>query len=71
MRKTKEGLMRKLLIVAVATAIVGAVALKPVPANALIWIPLVMESKKDPKFKAVNPYAPVKARKAKRSKKKR
>ena len=61
--------MRKLLIVAVATGIVGAVALKPVPANALIWIPMVMESKKDKNFKAVNPYAPAKAKKAKAKKK--
>jgi hypothetical protein len=61
--------MRKLLIAAVATGIVGAVALKPVPANALIWIPAVLEAKKDKNFKAVNPYAPVKVKKAKAKKK--
>lgn len=60
--------MRKLLIAGVATAIVGAVALKPSPAAALIWIPIVMESKKDKNFKAVNPYA-AKPAKAKAKKK--
>jgi hypothetical protein len=60
--------MRKLLIAAIATAIVGAAAFKPVAANALIWIPLVLESKKDKNFKAVNPYAPTKASKAKAKK---
>jgi hypothetical protein len=60
--------MRKLVIAAVATAFVGAVALKSSPANALIWIPLMLESKKDKNFKAVNPYAPTKAQKAKSKK---
>ncbi len=59
--------MRKLIVAAIATGIVGAATLQPVPANALIWIPLVLESKKDPNFKAVNPYAP-KASKAKSKK---
>ena len=61
--------MRTLIIAAVATAIVGAAALKPAPAQAFIWIPFMLEAKKDPNFKAVNPYAPVKAKKAKAKKK--
>lgn len=61
--------MKKSVFAVVATAIFAVVAFKPVPANALIWIPLVLESKKDPNFKAVNPYAPVKVKKAKSKKK--
>ena len=58
----------KTIIVAAATVIVGAVAFKPVPAAAFFWVPIIMESKKDKNFKAVNPYGP---KKAKASKKKR
>lgn len=57
--------MKKSILAVAATAIVAAVAFKPAPASALFWIPLVLESKKDKNFKAVNPYAPVKAKKAK------
>jgi hypothetical protein len=60
--------MKKTIIVAAATVIVGAVAFKPVPAAAFFWVPIIMESKKDKNFKAVNPYGP---KKAKASKKKR
>ena len=60
--------MRKMIIAFAATAIVGAVALKPSPASAFFWIPIMLESKKNKEFKAVNPYAPVKARKAKAKK---
>lgn len=60
--------MKKSILAVVAAAVVAAVAM-PAPAKALIWIPLVLESKKDPNFKAVNPYAPVKAKKAKAKKK--
>ncbi len=59
--------MRKALIAAAVTAIVGAVAFKPAPAAAFFWVPIVMEAKKDKNFKAVNPYAPKKA-KAKKKK---
>ena len=62
--------MRKIIIAMTATAIIGAVALKPTPAAAFFWIPIIMESKKDKNFKAVNPYAPVKVKKS-RAKKKR
>ena len=55
--------MRKALVVAAVTAIVGAVAFKPAPAAAFFWVPIVMEAKKDKNFKAVNPYAPKKAKK--------
>ena len=58
--------MRKAIIVAVATVIVGAVAFKPSPAAAFFWVPIVMESKKDKNFKAVNPYAPKKAKASKK-----
>ena len=54
--------MRKAIIAAAATVIVGAVAFKPVPAAAFFWVPIIMESKKDKNFKAVNPYAPKKAK---------
>ena len=60
--------MRKSILVAAATAIIGAVAFKPAPAAAFFWVPIIMESKKDKNFKAVNPYAPTKA-KAKKKKK--
>jgi hypothetical protein len=60
--------MRKAILVAAATIIAGAVGFKPAPAAAFVWVPLVMEAKKDKNFKAVNPYAP---KKAKASKKKR
>ena len=62
--------MKKTILTAAAAAVLGAVAFTPTPASALFWIPLIMESKKDPNFKAVNPYAPVKVKKSKRSKKK-
>ena len=58
--------MRKTILAIAATAIIGAVAFKPAPAAAFFWVPLVMEAKKDKNFKAVNPYAPAKARKAKK-----
>ncbi len=54
--------MKKAIIVAAATVIVGAIAFKPAPAAAFFWVPIVMESKKDKNFKAVNPYAPKKAK---------
>ena len=58
--------MKKAIIVAAATVIVGAVAFKPAPAAAFFWIPIIMEAKKDKNFKAVNPYAPKKARRPKK-----
>lgn len=63
--------MRKMLIVAAATAVVGAVALKPSPASAFFWVPIVMEAKKDKNFKAVNPYAPQKVKKGGKKKAKK
>jgi hypothetical protein len=60
--------MRTLIVAAVAIAIAGAAAFKPAPAQAFIWVPFMLEAKKDPNFKAVNPYAP-KAKKAKAKKK--
>jgi hypothetical protein len=60
--------MRKTILAIAAAAIVGAVAFKPVPAAAFFWVPIIMEAKKDKNFKAVNPYAPAKARKAKKKK---
>jgi len=62
--------MKKTITTATAAAILGAVAFTPTPASAFFWIPLIMESKKDPNFKAVNPYAPVKV-KGKKAKKKK
>ena len=35
--------MKKTIIVAAATVIVGAVAFKPVPAAAFFWVPIIME----------------------------
>lgn len=61
--------MKKAIIIAAATVIVGAVAFKPVPAAAFFWVPIVMESKKDKNFKAVNPYAPQKVKATKKKKK--
>jgi hypothetical protein len=58
--------MKKAIIVAAATIIVGAVAFKPAPAAAFFWVPIVMEAKKDKNFKAVNPYAPKKVSKKKK-----
>jgi hypothetical protein len=58
--------MKKAIIVAAATIIVGAVAFKPAPAAAFFWVPIVLEAKKDKNFKAVNPYAPKKATKKKK-----
>jgi hypothetical protein len=58
--------VRKAIITIAATAIVGAIVFKPAPAAAFLWMPLVMEAKKNKNFKAVNPYAPVKVRKAKK-----
>lgn len=63
--------MRKMLILAAATVVVGAVALKPSPASAFIWVPFMMEAKKDKNFKAVNPYAPQKVKKSGKKSKKR
>lgn len=61
--------MTKSILAVVAFAFVAAVAFKPVPAQAWVpFIPLILESKKDPNFKSVNPYAPVKAKKAKSKK---
>jgi hypothetical protein len=65
-RNVEEGPMRKTILAIAATAIIGAVAFKPVPAAAFFWVPIVMEAKKDKNFKAVNPYTPVKARNAKK-----
>ena len=58
--------MRKAIIVGFAMAVVGAIAFKPAPAAAFFWVPIIMESKKDKNFKAVNPYAPKKVAKKKR-----
>jgi hypothetical protein len=63
--------MRKILIAVAATAVIGAVALKPSPASAFFWVPIVLEAKKDKNFKAVNPYAPKKAAAKKGGKKKK
>ena len=66
--------MRKTLATITAAAFLGAGALAPTPASAFIVIPFfvpVLLAKKDPNFKAQNPYAPVKvAKKAKGKKKK-
>jgi hypothetical protein len=59
--------MRKAIIAAAVAAIIGAVTFKPAPAAAFFWVPIVLEAKKDKNFKAVNPYAPKKA-KAKKKK---
>jgi hypothetical protein len=66
--------VRKTLATITAAAFLGAGALAPTPASAFIVIPFfvpVLLAKKDPNFKAQNPYAPVKvAKKAKGKKKK-
>lgn len=64
----------KTIVTITAAAFLGADTLAPVPAHAFFLIPFfvpVMLAKKDPNFKAQNPYAPVKvAKKAKGKKKK-
>jgi hypothetical protein len=50
--------MRKTILVLTATAFVGVTTLAPTPASAVFFLlPFVLMAKKDPNFKAVNPYA--------------
>jgi hypothetical protein len=62
--------MKKTIVAITAAAFLGgtAITLTPAPAHAVYPIFLGLVKQPDPKFKAVNPYAPKKA--AKRSKKK-
>ena len=63
--------MKKTILAITAAAFLGS-ALVPTPAAAFVWVflPAVLVAKEDKNFKAVNPYAPTKMKKAKASKKK-
>ena len=61
--------MKKTILAACGAAFLG-VALTPTPASAFIPFPLVypiFEMKKDPNFKAVNPYDKKATRRGKKS----
>jgi hypothetical protein len=61
--------MKKTILAACGAAFLGIV-LAPTPASALIPFPFMMailESKKDPNFKAVNPYDKKATRRGKKS----
>ena len=49
--------MKKALILACATAVLGTSSLIATPAKAMWFLlPVLLESKKDPNFHATNPY---------------
>ena len=64
--------VKKVLLMVTATAFLGTSTLVPTPASAVFFLlPLVLTAKKDPNFKAVNPYANKKvAKHTKKTKKK-
>ena len=60
--------MKKAIVTITAAAFLGgtAVTITPAPAHAVYPIFLGLVKQPDPKFKAVNPYAPKKAKKSKK-----
>lgn len=64
--------MKKIIIAATAVAFMGGVALTPTPASAFLPFiagVVVLKSKEDKNFKAVNPYAKKVSKKVKHKKK--
>jgi hypothetical protein len=69
-----RGNLKKIIIGTVAAAFVGGLAMKPMPASALIPLPFmyaILQSKQDKNFKAVNPYAAKATRKRSKGKSKK
>ena len=64
--------MKKTIIGFTAAAVLGAAVFTPTPAAAFWFLvfPAALMANKDPNFKAVNPYAPVKKAKRHHRKKK-
>jgi hypothetical protein len=62
--------MKKTVLAVVGGALLAGVAFTPVPAHAFVPFPLLypyFEMVKNPKFKAVNPYAKKAGRKARKA----
>ena len=65
--------MKKTMLALTGAAFLGAATMIPTPASAYVFValPFVLEAKKDPNFKAENPYAPKKVVKKRGGKKKK